>query len=52
MGKIYKAALYCRLSKDDLSEGESSSITTQKMMLENYCKTNGFEIYDYYVDDG
>lgn len=52
MGKIYKAALYCRLSKDDLSEGESSSITTQKIMLENYCKTNGFEVYDYYVDDG
>lgn len=27
------AALYCRLSKDDLSFGESSSISTQNMQL-------------------
>ena len=52
MVKKYTAALYCRLSKDDLSEGDSSSIITQKIMLENYCKTNKFGIYDYYIDDG
>lgn len=47
-----KAALYCRLSKDDDSGTESSSISSQKMILESYCKNHGFEIYDYYIDDG
>mgnify|MGYP001629927571 CR=1 FL=1 len=28
------------------------SIHTQKMLLEKYCKDNGYEIYDYYIDDG
>ncbi|GHU97932.1 resolvase [Clostridia bacterium] len=32
--------------------GDSSSIQTQKMMLEKHCKDNGYRIYDYYVDDG
>lgn len=33
--KRYNAAIYCRLSKDDdLRSGESSSISTQKLMLE------------------
>lgn len=36
MGNEYNAALYCRLSKDDFSEGESSSIVTPKMMLYSY----------------
>ena len=50
--KIYNTALYCRLSLDDGSVGESGSIQTQKMLLEKYCKDNGYEIYDYYIDDG
>jgi hypothetical protein len=29
--KIYNAALYCRLSKDDEQAGESVSIGTQKI---------------------
>lgn len=49
---LYQAALYCRLSQDDGLQGDSSSIQTQKMMLEKYCKDNNFSIYDYFVDDG
>ena len=49
---IYKAALYCRLSQDDGREGDSSSIQTQKMMLESYCKEHNYVVHDYYVDDG
>lgn len=49
---IYNAAIYCRLSKDDLSHGESSSIQTQKAMLTKYITDNNWHIVDYYVDDG
>ena len=48
----YKAAIYCRLSKDDDQVGESVSIETQKMMLTDYCIEHGYEIFDIYVDDG
>ena len=34
---IYSTAVYCRLSKDDEQAGESVSIETQKMMLEDFC---------------
>jgi len=47
-----QAAIYCRLSKDDEKIGESVSIETQKMMLNQFCKENGFNIFDYYIDDG
>lgn len=50
--KIYKTALYCRLSRDDELAGESNSITTQKMMLEEYAAENGLAVVDVYVDDG
>ena len=50
--KIYNTALYCRLSLDDGSVGESGSIQTQKIILEEYVKMHGFKIYDVYVDDG
>ncbi len=51
-GTVYRAAIYCRLSKDDDQAGESVSIGTQKSMLEGYCREQGFLVYDYYVDDG
>jgi len=39
---IYKAALYCRLSRDDGKfVMESSSIQTQKEMLTRYAQENG-----------
>lgn len=49
---LYKAALYCRLSQDDGLVGDSSSIQTQKMLLEKYANDNGIIIVDYYIDDG
>jgi DNA invertase Pin-like site-specific DNA recombinase len=49
-GKLYNAALYMRFSRDDGQISDSSSIITQKMMLEKYCQDNGYRIYDSYVD--
>ena len=46
------AALYCRLSRDDEYMGESMSIQSQRTMLAQYAKNNGFNEYSYYVDDG
>lgn len=45
-------AIYCRLSQDDGSAGESGSIQTQKTLLTQYCKEYGIHIADYYCDDG
>lgn len=50
--KTYNTALYLRLSKDDGTDSESSSIQTQKEMLTRYCRENGFIVADYYIDDG
>jgi len=49
---VYRAAIYCRLSADDGQAGDSSSIQTQKAIIERYCRENGFLIHDFYVDDG
>ena len=49
-GKI--TALYCRLSQDDMLQGESNSITNQKAILKKYAEDNGFSNPVYYVDDG
>ena len=48
----YYAALYCRLSKDDESCGESVSIGTQRSILTEYCQQHGYSIYKVYIDDG
>ena len=45
-------ALYCRLSKDYGTNNESMSISTQKTMLKDYAKRNGFLNCQFYVDDG
>lgn len=50
--KTYIAALYARLSSEDLQEGTSVSIETQKKILEDYCESNGIIIYNVYIDDG
>ena len=47
-----KAAVYCRLSQDDGSVGESGSIQTQRTLLTQYCKEQHISIADYYCDDG
>ena len=41
-----------RLSRDDGSKTESDSIASQRLFLFDYCKKNGFEISDVYIDDG
>lgn len=46
------AAIYCRLSQDDGSVGESGSIQTQKTLLTQYCKEHHIKVSDYYCDDG
>ncbi len=45
-------ALYCRLSQDDMLQGESNSITNQKAILKKYAEDNGFHNTIFYVDDG
>ena len=45
-------ALYCRLSQDDMLDGESNSITNQKAILHKYAEYNGFRNTAFYVDDG
>ena len=45
-------ALYCRLSQDDMLDGESNSITNQKAILKKYADDNGFRNTVFYVDDG
>ncbi|MDR0273017.1 MAG: recombinase family protein [Clostridiales bacterium] len=48
-----RVAIYCRLSKDDEgTSGDSSSIQTQRAMLENYCLQQGWEVVAVYQDDG
>ena len=49
---IYNAGIYSRLSKDDINQGESSSIQTQKAMLTKFVQDNGWRVAAYYVDDG
>ena len=48
----FRAAIYCRLSKDDDLDGESASIANQRDMLEKYCERQGWEVSAVYQDDG
>ena len=48
----FRAAIYCRLSKDDDLDGESASIANQRAMLETYCEKQGWEVVAVYQDDG
>ena len=45
-------ALYCRLSQDDMLDGESNSITNQKAILQQFAEDNGFPNPTFFVDDG
>ncbi len=45
-------ALYCRLSQEDMMQGESNSITNQRLMLQTYADEHGFHNCHFYVDDG
>ena len=50
--KIDLVGIYCRLSKDDGTDNESASIATQKSILTDYVKKQGWHIAKTYVDDG
>lgn len=51
--KVWRAALYVRLSKEDGNCNESNSILSQKEILKEYLKIHpDIEFYDFYVDDG
>ena len=47
-----RAAIYCRLSKDDDQEGTSASIQNQREMLCRYCEEQGWHIAGIFQDDG
>lgn len=44
--------LYGRLSQEDDREGESNSISNQRMILEKYAEEKGFENIKFLFDDG
>ena len=56
--KIYRTAMYLRLSKGDLDvdgleKSESNSITNQRMIVESFLKKNpDLKLVDSYIDDG
>ena len=51
--KVYRTAIYARLSKDDGDKVESNSIVSQKAMCEEYIANHGdLELVETFVDDG
>lgn len=51
--KIWRAALYVRLSKEDGNNQESNSVLSQKEILKEFLRIHpDIEFYDFYVDDG
>lgn len=52
-GRIWKAALYTRLSREDGDKLESNSIATQKAILEEYVRQDStLTCAGIYADDG
>lgn len=49
---LKSVAIYCRLSKDDGSVSDSSSIKSQRELLVKYANDHRWNIYDIYIDDG
>ncbi|MEK4343146.1 recombinase family protein [Brevibacillus sp. FSL L8-0710] len=45
-----KAAIYCRVSTEEQTSG--FSLDAQQSVLEVYAEAKGYQIYDFYVDDG
>lgn len=50
--KMYHAALYVRLSREDEREGSSQSIINQEAMLNHFSQKQNIAVYHTYVDDG
>ena len=50
---IYNCGIYLRLSREDyLKKDESSSISSQRLIITDFGKHNGLNIVEEYVDDG
>jgi DNA invertase Pin-like site-specific DNA recombinase len=49
--ELIEAVGYLRLSRDD-GEEESTSITNQRAIIDDWAKQHGFIITKWYVDDG
>ena len=47
-----RAAIYCRLSKDDDVSGPSASIQNQRELLCRYCEEQGWRVAGIFQDDG
>lgn len=53
MNQLLKCASYLRLSKEDnIKLDESSSISSQRMIIQSFAKFNNFNIAEEYIDDG
>ena len=51
--KIYRTAIYARLSKEDGDNGESNSIISQKTLCEEYIRNHpDLVLVETFVDDG
>ncbi len=51
--KVYRTAIYCRLSKDDGDKAESNSIVSQRAICEAYiAKHDDLELVETFADDG
>ena len=46
------AYAYYRLSREEVNQGESSSITNQRSIVERYCHENNIALANEFVDDG
>lgn len=46
----YNVGIYCRLSNDDERDGESVSIENQRLLLQQYALSKGWNIYDTYIE--
>lgn len=52
LSRHYRAAIYCRLSKDDDQIGQSASVQNQREMLLHFCAEQGWEVAAVFEDDG
>lgn len=51
--RVYRAAAYCRLSREDGDKPESDSIVNQQRVIEDYCRTRAeLRLCGVYADDG
>ena len=52
MSSLNLAFSYLRLSNEERTSGESSSIASQRLIIAQYCRANGITLVREFVDDG